>query len=79
MITSATRTDLLQIDGLYARISKLRYESCDLRKEDWFKLCGTCMAYKDEGQRLGLSLVQEREKERCSNKQNLLYCNIRTE
>ena len=36
MITSALRKDLLQRDGLYARISKLRYELFDLRKRiDW--------------------------------------------
>ena len=54
LITSTLRKDLLQIDGLYGRISKLRYESYDLEKEDWFELCGTCMACKDEGQRLEL-------------------------
>ena len=59
MITYALRKDLLQTDGLYARISKLRYELYDLKKEDWFKLCGTCMASKDEGQRLEL---EEKEK-----------------
>ena len=32
LITSALRKDLLQIDGLYARISKLRYELYDLKK-----------------------------------------------
>ena len=59
LITSTLRNDLLQIDGLYGRISKLRYESYDLEKEDWFELCGTCMACKDEGQRLEL---KEKEK-----------------
>ena len=59
MITSALRKDLLQIDGLYARTSKLRYGLYDLRKEDCFELCGTCVAYKDEGQRLEL---KEKEK-----------------
>ena len=54
MITYALRKDLLQTDGLYARISKLRYEFYDLKEEDWFKLCGTCMASKDKGQRLEL-------------------------
>ena len=59
LITSALRKDLLQIDALYARISKLRYELYDLKKEDWFELCGTCVACKDEGQRLEL---KEKEK-----------------
>ena len=59
LITSALGKDLLQIDGLYARTSKLRYELYDLRKEDCFELCGTCVAYKDEGQRLEL---KEKEK-----------------
>ena len=59
LITSALRKDLLQIDGLYARISKLRYELYDLKKEDCFELCGTCVACKDEGQRLEL---KEKEK-----------------
>ena len=59
LITSALRKDLLQIDGLCARISKLRYELYDLKKEDCFELCGTCVACKDEGQRLEL-----REKEK---------------
>ena len=59
LITSALRKDLLQIDGLYARTSKLRYGLYDLRKEDCFELCGTCVAYKDEGQRLEL---KEKEK-----------------
>ena len=54
MITSALRKDLLPADGLYARICKLRYELYDLKKEDWFKLCGTCMASKDKEQRLEL-------------------------
>ena len=49
LIISALRKDLLQIDGLYARISKLRYELCDLKKKDCFELCGTCVACKDEG------------------------------
>ena len=53
------RKDLLQIDGLYAKISKLRYELYDLKKEDCFELCGTCVACKDEGQRLEL---KEKEK-----------------
>ena len=30
--TSALRKDLLQINGVYARISKLKYELYDLRK-----------------------------------------------
>ena len=47
LITSALRKDLLQIDGLYARISKLRYELYDLKKKDCFELCGTCVACKD--------------------------------
>ena len=38
----------------YSRISKLRYELYDLKKEHWFELCGTCVACKDEGQRLEL-------------------------
>ena len=59
LITSTSRKDLSQIDGLYGRISKLRYESYDLEKEDCFELCGTCMACKDEGQRLEL---KEKEK-----------------
>ena len=59
LITSALRKDLLQIDGLYAKISKLRYESHDLKKEDWFELCGTCIACEDEVQRLEL---EEKEK-----------------
>ena len=59
LITSALRKDLLQIDGVYARISKLRYELYDFKKEDWFELCGTCVACKDEGQRLEL---KEKEK-----------------
>ena len=54
LIASALRKDLLQTDGLYSRISKLRYELYYLKKEDWFKLCGTCMASKYEGQRLEL-------------------------
>ena len=53
------RKDLLQIDGLYAKISKLRYELYDLKKEDCFELCGTCVVCKDEGQRLEL---KEKEK-----------------
>ena len=59
MITSALRKDLLQRDGLCARISKLRYESYDLKKEDWFELCGTCMACKDKGQRLELKEIEK--------------------
>ena len=62
MITSALRKDLLPADGLYARICKLRYELYDLKKEDWFKLCGTCMASKDKGQRLEL---EEKKKMVC--------------
>ena len=58
-ITSTLRKDLLQIDGLYARISKLRYELYDLKKKDCFELCGTCVACKDEGQKLEL---KEKEK-----------------
>ena len=53
------RKDLLQIDGLYAKISKLRYELYDLKKEDCFELCGTYVACKDEGRRLEL---KEKEK-----------------
>ena len=52
-------TSLLQIDGLNAKISKLRYELYDLKKEDCFELCGTCVACKDEGQRLE---IKEKEK-----------------
>ena len=59
LITSTSRKDLLQIDGLYARISKLRYEFYDLKKTDCFELCGTCVACKDEGQKLTL---KEKEK-----------------
>ena len=61
LITSALRKDLhvLQIDGLYARISKLRNELYNLKNEDWFELCGTYMACRDEGQRLDL---KEKEK-----------------
>ena len=59
LITSTSRKDLLQIDGLYARISKLRYELYDLKKKDCFELCGTCVACKDEGQKLEL---KEKEK-----------------
>ena len=59
LITSTLRKDLLQIDGLYARISKLRYELCHLKKKDYFELCGTCVACKDEGQKLEL---KEKEK-----------------
>ena len=62
LITSTLRKDLLQIDGLYGRISKLRYESYDLEKEDWFELCGTSTWWRDpqdEGQRLEL---KEKEK-----------------
>ena len=59
LITSTLRKDLLQIDGLYARISKLRYELYDLKKKDCFELCGTCVACKDEGQKLEL---KEKEK-----------------
>ena len=33
LITSALREDLLQIDGLYASISKLKYELYDLKKK----------------------------------------------
>ena len=43
LITSALRKDLLQIDGLYARISKLRYELYDLKKglfRIMWHLCG---------------------------------------
>lgn len=32
LVTSAIRKDLLQIDGLYSRICKLRYELYDLEK-----------------------------------------------
>ena len=61
LITSALRKDLLQIGGLYVRISKLRYELYDLRKRidlDYVAL-GVVMACKDEGQRLEL---EEKEK-----------------
>ena len=51
LIISALRKDLLQIDGLYARISKT-------------------LAFYPE------NVMQERDKERCSNKQKLLYCNM---
>ena len=36
LITSALRKDLLPIDGLYASISKLRYELYDLKKQGQF-------------------------------------------
>ena len=47
------------MDYIYARISKLRNELYDLKKMDCFELCGTCVARKDEGQRLEL---KEKEK-----------------
>ena len=47
------------MDYIYARISKLRYELYDLKKEDCFESCGTCVACKVEGQRLEL---KEKEK-----------------
>ena len=61
LITSALRKDLLQIDGLYARISRLRYELYDLRKriDLSYVALGVVMACKDEGQRLEL---EEKEK-----------------
>ena len=55
LITSALRKDLLQIDGLDARISKLRYELYDLN----YVALGVVMACKDQGQRLEL---EEKEK-----------------
>ena len=59
--TSALRTDLLQINGVYARISKLKYELYDLRKRTDlnYVALGVVMACKDEGQRLEL---EEKEK-----------------
>ena len=61
LITSALRKDLLRIDGLYARISKLRYELYDLRKRTDlnYVTLSVVMACKDEGQRLEL---EEKEK-----------------
>ena len=59
--TSALRKDLLQINGVYARISKLKYELYDLRKRTDlnYVALGVVMACKDEGQRLEL---EEKEK-----------------
>ena len=59
--TSALRKDLLQINGVYARISKLKYELYDLRKRSDlnYVALGVVMACKDEGQRLEL---EEKEK-----------------
>ena len=59
--TSALRKDLLQINGVYAGISKLKYELCDLRKRTDlnYVALGVVMACKDEGQRLEL---EEKEK-----------------
>ena len=56
LITSALRKDLLQKDGLYARISNLRYELYDLRKriDLNYVALGVVMACKEEGQRLEL-------------------------
>ena len=61
LITSALRKDLLQIGGLYARISKLRYELHDFRKRTDlnYVALGVVMACKDVGQRLEL---EEKEK-----------------
>ena len=61
LITSALRKDLLQIDGLDARISKLRYELYDLRKriDLNYVALGVVMACKDQGQILEL---EEKEK-----------------
>ena len=58
---SALRKDLLQIDGLYAGMSKLRYELYDLRKriDLNYVALGVVMACKDQGQRLEL---EEKEK-----------------
>ena len=59
--TSALRKALLRINGVYARISKLKYELYDLRKRTDlnYVALGVVMAYKDEGQRLEL---EEKEK-----------------
>ena len=59
--TSALRKDLLRINGVYARISKLKYELYDLRKRTDlnYVALGVVMACKDEGQRLEL---EEKEK-----------------
>ena len=56
LIISALRKDLLRIDGLYARISKLRYELYDLRKriDLNYVALGVVMACKDEGRRFKL-------------------------
>ena len=56
LITSALRNDLLQMGGLYANISKLRYELYDLRKriDLNYVALSVVMAWKDEGQRLEL-------------------------
>ena len=58
---SALRKDLLQIDGLYAGMSKLRYELYDLRKriDLNYVALGVVMACKDQGQTLEL---EEKEK-----------------
>ena len=62
LITSALRKDLLQIDGVYARISKLKYELYHVRKRTDlnYVALGAVMACKDERQRLELE-----EKEKC--------------
>ena len=59
--TSALRKDLLQINGVYARISKLKYELYDLRKRTDlnYVALGVVMACKDEGRRLEF---EEKEK-----------------
>ena len=59
--TSALRKDLLRINGVYARISKLKYELYALRKRTDlnYVALGVVMACKDEGQRLEL---EEKEK-----------------
>ena len=61
LITSALRKDLLQIDGVYARISKLKYELYHVRKRTDlnYVALGAVMACKDERQRLEL---EEKEK-----------------
>ena len=54
--TSALRMDLLQIDRLCGRISKLKYELYDLTKRTDlnYVALGVFMACKDEGLRLEL-------------------------
>ena len=61
LITSSLRKDLLQIDGVYARISKLKYELYHVRKRTDlnYVALGAVMACKDERQRLEL---EEKEK-----------------